>query len=275
MVLQLTQEILNQKSIRNQIIELRVIKMTMIRGVRIRATPCCGKLYASPNYLSMNFMAAGFWTDGWRENSLMPNESGLRQCACGEFLKLKDMTDIREEEKSDLPRMEHIPGELLLDCIKQCKDEDMEILARFAYWRFANHEYREIYKAHRDAEELQNKLIWDNSQKELQSWWKRALCFSTPEYARSVTSTFTVPLFEPSDEQMDNMTQLSEKILAAQKSSQRKNALNLAELYRELGRFEEAKFQINQIPDHELGTSSKIIDEHIEKQESALIRFRM
>ena len=77
--------------------------MTMIRGFRIRATPCYGKQYSSPNYLSMNFMSAGFWTDGWRENSLMHNETGLRQCACGAFVKLKDMIDIREEEKSDFP----------------------------------------------------------------------------------------------------------------------------------------------------------------------------
>lgn len=249
--------------------------MTMTRGVRIRATPCCGKLYASPNYLSMNFMAAGFWTDGWRENSLMPNESGLRQCACGEFVMLKKMIDIREEEKSDLPRMEHIPGELLQDCIKQAKDEDMEILTRFAYWHYANHEYREIYKAHRDAEELQNKLVWDNSQKELQRWWKRALRFSNPKYVRSATSTFTVPPFEPSDLQIENMTILIEKLLTSQRLNPEENALKLAELYRELGRFEEAKFQINQIPENHAGTTSLIIDEYIEKKEPALIRFRM
>ncbi len=133
--------------------------MTIIRGIRIRATPCCGKLYASPNYLSMNYMSQGFWTDGWRENSLMPNESGLRQCACGAYVKLKDMIDIREEEKPDLPRMEYIPSELLQDCINQAKNEDMEILARFAYWRSANHEYREKYRAHRDAEEESKKSL--------------------------------------------------------------------------------------------------------------------
>ena len=247
----------------------------MIRGVRIRATPCCGKLYASPNYLSMNFMSQGFWTDGWRENSLMPNESGLRQCACGAYVKLKDMIDIREEEKSDLPRMEHIPSELLQDCINQAKDDDIEILARFAYWRSANHEYREKYRKHRDAEEEKNKSDWDNSQIKLQSWWKRALRFSTPQYVRSATSIFTVPPFVPSNDQVDNMTKLCEKLLSFQKLNPKQNALNLAELYRELGRFEEAKFQISQIPDKELGTNSKVIEEQIDKLETAPIRFRM
>ena len=46
-------------------------------------------------------------------------------------------------------------------------------------------------------------------------------------------------------------------------------------LYRELGRFEEAKFKISQIPEDEAGTTSKIIEEHIDKEETALIRFRM
>ena len=249
--------------------------MTMIRGVRIRATPCCGKLYASPNYLSMNFSASGFWTDGWRDNSLMPNESGLRQCDCGAFVRLRDMIDIREEENSEIPRMKPIPGELLQDCIKQARDEEMEVLARFAYWRHANHEYREIYKAHREAEELENKLNWDASQRKAQTWWKRALRLSTPKYERTATSRFTVPPFEPSDEQVANMTKLSEKLLTSQKLKPNSNALNLAELYRELGRFEEAKFQISQIPEDEAGTTSKIISEHVDKQETALIRFRM
>ena len=115
--------------------------MTMIRGVRIRATRCCGKQYASPRYLSMNFMAFAFWTDGWRENSLMPNESGLRQCDCGAYVRLRDMIDISEEEQSDLPSLSQIPGHLLRDCIERAVDKDMEVLARFAYWRDANHEY--------------------------------------------------------------------------------------------------------------------------------------
>ena len=249
--------------------------MTMIRGVRIRATPCCGKLYSSPNYLSMNFMASGFWTDGWRDNSLMPNESGLRQCDCGAFVRLRDMIDIREEENSEIPRMKPIPGELLQDCIKQAKDEDMQVLARFAYWRHANHEYRDKYRAHRDAEEEENKLIWDASQRKAQSWWKRALRLSTPKYDRTAASPFTVPPFEPSTMQIENMTTLSDMLLASQKLKPGSNALNLAELYRELGRFEEAKFQLSQIPENEIGTTSKIISDHVDMQETAVIRFRM
>lgn len=249
--------------------------MTMIRGVSIRATRCCGKQYASPRYLSMNFMAFAFWTDGWRENSLMPNESGLRQCDCGAYVRLRDMIDIAEEERSDLPSLSQIPGHLLRDCIKRAVDEDMEVLARFAYWRHANHEYREIYKVHRDAEEEENKLVWDAFQGESQSWWKRALRLPTPEYGRSATSRFTVPPFEPSDTQIENMTILSNKLLASQRDNPKAHALDLAELYRELGRFEEARVQIGKKLENETGNTSRIIAEYIDKQETAIIRFRM
>lgn len=249
--------------------------MTMIRGARIRATQCCGKQYASPRYLSMNFMAFAFWTDGWRENSLMPNESGLRQCDCGAYVRLRDMVDISEQEQSDFPSLRQIPGHLLQDCIESAEDEDMEILARFAYWRHANHDYREKYKAHRDAEEEENKLAWDAGQRETQSWWKRTLRLSTHEYVRSATSRFTVPSFEPSDIQIENMTILSDKLLASQIDNPMAYALDLAELYRELGRFEEAQIQINKIPENETGNTSRIITEYIEKRETALIRFRM
>lgn len=249
--------------------------MTMIRGVRIRATRCCGKQYASPRYLSMNFMAFAFWTDGWRENSLMPNESGLRQCDCGAYVRLRDMIDISEEEQSDLPSLSHIPGHLLRDCIERAVDEDMEVLARFAYWRDANHEYRETYKAHRDAEEEENKLAWDAAQRESQSWWKRALRLPTPDYVRTATSRFTVPPFEPADAQIENMTILSNKLLSLQNENPNSHALDLAELYRELGRFEDAQVQISKIPKSEAGNTRRVITECIEKRETALMRFHM
>jgi len=247
----------------------------MIRGVRIQATRCCGKQYASPRYLSMNFMAFAFWTDGWRENSLMPNESGLRKCECGAYVRLRDMIDIAEEEQSDLPRLSHIPGHLLQDCIQSAKDDDMEILARFAYWRHANHEYRETYKSHRDAEEEENKKVWDAAHRESQSWWKRTLRLPTPEYVRSATSRFTVPSFEPSEIQIENMTALSTKLLVLQKNNPEANALDLAELYRELGRFDEAGVQISKIAGNETGITSKLIFDLIDKKEIALIRYRM
>ena len=64
--------------------------MTIVSGVRIVAAPCCGAHYAAPRYRSMNFMAFEYWTDGWREGSLMPNDEGLRRCTCGQFILMKE-----------------------------------------------------------------------------------------------------------------------------------------------------------------------------------------
>ena len=81
--------------------------MTMVRGVRIVAAPCCGAQYALPNYMSMNFSAFAFWTDAWRDGSLMPNDEGLRRCACGQFFLLKDTKAIEDGcRRLDIPLYE-------------------------------------------------------------------------------------------------------------------------------------------------------------------------
>lgn len=82
--------------------------MTMVRGVRIVAAPCCGAQYALPNYMSMNFSAFEFWTDGWRDGSIMPNDEGLRRCQCGQFVLLKNLVEIGAADASSLPSLGHV-----------------------------------------------------------------------------------------------------------------------------------------------------------------------
>jgi hypothetical protein len=71
------------------------------------------------------------------------------------------------------------------------------------------------------------------------------------------------------------MTALSDKLLALQLSNPGAHALDLAELYRELGRFDEAQLQISKIPENETGITSKLISDLIDRKENALIRYRM
>lgn len=117
----------------------RKSNMTIIRGVRIVAAPCCGARYAAPRYVSMNFMAFEYWTDGWRDGSLMPNDEGLRHCKCGRFVLMKDLVEIESAETGDLPRIEYVPDELLPECIAKAETEDIEVAARLGYWRHLNH----------------------------------------------------------------------------------------------------------------------------------------
>ncbi len=107
--------------------------MTIIRGVRIVAAPCCGMRYAAPQYLSMNFMAFGYWTDGWRDGSLMPNDEGLRHCQCGRFVLMRDLVQIATAAISDLPHIEYVPDILLPECIAKADSEEVEVAARLEY----------------------------------------------------------------------------------------------------------------------------------------------
>ena len=71
------------------------------------------------------------------------------------------------------------------------------------------------------------------------------------------------------------MTILSNMLLEIQKKESGRYVTTLAEIYRELGRFEEAKAQIQSIPENEVGTTSKLMADLIDDKETALIRYRM
>ena len=61
--------------------------MTRVSGRKLIASPCCHTLYAMTSYMSVNYSSFAFWTDGKRDGSLMPNDSGLRKCQCGNAKK--------------------------------------------------------------------------------------------------------------------------------------------------------------------------------------------
>lgn len=82
----------------------------------------------------------------------MPNDEGIRRCTCGQFVLLKDMVAVDAADSSELPYMDRVPDELLPECISKAASEEMEVAARLGYWRHLNHEYRQAYRQHRDAE---------------------------------------------------------------------------------------------------------------------------
>ncbi|QTX21552.1 hypothetical protein [Comamonas aquatica] len=112
--------------------------MTMVRGVRIVASPCCGAQYALPNYMSMNFSAFAFWTDGWRDGSLMPNDEGLRRCQCGQFVLLKNLVEVSTADDSTLPSLGHVSTEQLPECIASAASDEVELAARIMVWHHLN-----------------------------------------------------------------------------------------------------------------------------------------
>lgn len=250
--------------------------MTMIRGVRIVAAPCCGARYAAPRYLSMNFMAFEYWTDGWRDGSLMPNDEGLRHCQCGRFVLMQDLVEIETAETSDLPHIKYVPNELLPECIAKAASEDMEVAARLTYWRHLNHPYRQKYRQHRDSEEAATKAAWEAANPDRRTWWDKLRRRKPPIYRRPPDSPFTYPAFEPTEEQLQNMKRLS-RILLAWGSDSRPgyNSLALAELFREQGRFDEAQVIILSLDEDDEGVTSNLIEKLSKEKQSALMRYRM
>lgn len=249
--------------------------MTMVRGVRILAASCCGQRYAFPRYVSMNFMAFEYWTDGWREGSLMPNDEGLRRCKCGRFLLIKHTVEVDTAETSDLPHMDHVADEALGECIAKADSAELEIAARLLLWRSLNHPYREQYRKHRDAEEVATKAAWEAANPDRRTWWDRLRGRKAPVYRRPEHSPFTCPAFEPSPEQMQNMQRLTQLLISDATTSGYGHRLELAELYREQSRFDDAKQMIRSIAERDVNVTSKLISSLIKERQPAPTRYRM
>lgn len=257
--------------------------MTIVRGVRIMAAPCCGAQYAFPRYVSMNFSAFEYWTDGWREWSLMPNDEGLRRCKCGQFVLTKDMISIEkpaapsadDDESNELPFMNHVPDDLLPECISKASCEDMEVAARLGYWRHLNHEYRDRYRQHRDAEEAATKAAWEAANPDQRTWWDKFLSRKPPVYRRPPNSPFTYPAFEPTDEQLQNMKLLSKILSSWWTDSRRGHGMELVDLYREQGRFDEAELVISTMDIKTDDVTGQLITKLIKEKQSPPMRYRM
>jgi len=249
--------------------------MTRVRGVRIVAAPCCGARFAFPRYVSMNFSAFEYWTDGWREYSLMPNDEGLRRCKCGQFILLKDMVEVESAESSELPFIDRVPDENLPECIAKASSEEMEVAARLGYWRHLNHAYRDNYRQHRDAEEAATRAAWEAANPDRRTRWDKLLRRKAPEFSRPHNSPFTFPVFEPTEEQLENMKRLSKILLDWSAAGHGAYLMELADLYREQGRYDEAEAVILTIEDAQVGVTSRLITTLIKERQAAPMRYRM
>ena len=206
----------------------------------------------------------------------MPNDEGLRRCNCGRYVLVKNLVEIETAESSDLPRMGHVPEEQLPDCIANVDAEDLEVAARLGYWHFLNHPYRELYRQHRDAEEAATKAAWLAANPDRRTWWDKFKWRKAPSYSRPAGSPFTQPVFEPTTEQRENMLRLSELLLAWDAAAPRpRYPLELAELYRELGRFDEAEKLLQTLGESWVGVTSQLIGTLSKQRQSAPMRYMM
>jgi len=214
--------------------------MTTIAGYNLCATPCCGAIYRALNYRSMNFSAWEYWTDGYREGTLMPNDHGLRQCLCGALFLVKEMEFIEHVEETNAPHTSHVADTYLPVAIAQARTSEIELAARLDYWQLLNHPYRVLYRAHSDSK----KAAWISANPDQRSWWQRICKAQPPKYVETINQPSTYPLYELSEMQRDNLKAL----LRLHEEELRNDNETRAELHRELGQFEQAMQALQEEP---------------------------
>ena len=146
---------------------------------------------------------------------------------------------------------------------------------RVGYWRHLNHEYRERYRQHRDSEEAATKAAWEVANPDRRTLWDKLLRRKPSKYSRPTDSPFTYPAFVPTEDQLQNMTRLREILLEWNEASRWSFVMELDELYREQGRFDEAELQISTLDDNQVDVTSKLISRLIQEKQPAPMRYRM
>lgn len=256
--------------------------MTSITGYTLIASPCCRTLYKTPQYGSINLSAQGYWTDGEKEFGLMPSGGGLRKCKCGQFYLLREATSLGFEAGPETPHTQFVDAADLADATQSSR-KAVELVARRQYWMHLNDPYREFYRAHRQAEDQAAQEKWDAewhaANPDQRSAWRKfvnRLLDKKPAAPPPMdTRPFNVPPYQPSELQVRNMERLLELILEKLHEPYGPDMLEVAELYRELGRFEAAENALKQCPADDIGVPEKLMERLINEGQIAPIRYRM
>jgi hypothetical protein len=256
--------------------------MTRITGHSLIATPCCHAQYSTPRYGSMNFSAFAYWTDGETEGGLMPGGGGLRKCKCGEFYLLQDTIKFGFDAQPDTPPTVRVSAVDLPEATLH-RNKAIELVARRQYWMRLNNAYRDVYRAHREAEDKASQAKWTaewySANPDTRTAWTKLisnLLRRKPVAAPPMQNKpFTLPPYQPSQLQIGNMTRLLELLLEGGNQSYGPDPLEVTELYRELGRFEEAEGALKQCPADDIGVSVKLMERLINEDQRAPIRYQI
>jgi hypothetical protein len=256
--------------------------MTRITGFTLIASPCCRTLYSTPQYGSINLSAMGYWTDGEKEYGLMPSGGGLRKCKCGQFYLLREAIKLGFEAGPETPHTEFVDAADLADATRSSSPA-VELVARREYWKHLNDPYRELYRAHRQAEDQAAQEKWDtdwhvanpDTRPVLRKFLDRVLRNKPASPTPMDTRRFSAPPYQPSELQVQNMERLLGLILEKSHEPYGPDMLEVAELYRELGRFEEALDALRQFPSDEIGVPEKLMDSLIREGQRAPVRYRI
>ena len=256
--------------------------MTRIAGYELIASPCCRSMYAKARFSSVNFSSSAFWTDGKRENSLMPNDGGMRKCKCGKYFLLRDCTTTGLDAGENPNFPQHVHESELPYAIQTASSESVELAARRTYWMYLNDSYREKYKSHREAGDAQTELMWAsewNKENPDKRSITRKFCDiflqrKTPSAPPAKDKPFTFPDFEPTEIQTENMLRLVELVTSHPEKYSKDYPVELAELFRELGKFPEAISLLQNISAENQDMVTGLILKMAIEKHTAPIRYR-
>ena len=212
----------------------------------------------------------------------MPSGGGLRKCKCGKFYLLSEATSLGLEAGPETPHTKFVDDADLADAT-QSPRKAVELVARRQYWMHLNDPYRELYRAHRQAEDQAVQEKWDADWRaanpDQRSAWRKVLdrlLRKKPAAPPPMdTRPFSAPPYQTSALQIQNMERLLELIIEKSHEPYGPNMLEVAELYRELGRFEEAQDALKKCPADDIGVPEKLMESLIREAQSAPIRYRM
>ena len=224
----------------------------------------------------------GYWTDGAKEHGLMPSGGGLRKCKCGQFYLLREAIKLGFEAGPETPHTQFVDAADLA-AATQSPRKALELVARRQYWMHLNDPYRELYRAHRTAEDQTAQEQWNADWqaanpdtrlllRKFLDWLTRKKPASPPPMD---TRPFSALPYQPSTLQIQNMERLLELILEKSHEPYGPDMLEVAELYRELGRFEAAADALKQCPADDIGVPEKLMERLIGERQRAPIRYRL
>ncbi len=237
--------------------------MTSYSGFNLVATKCCGAVYSTPRYSSINMSASEYWTDGARLHSLMPTDGGLRRCKCGTFYLMKSTFNVGFQEERTAPTPQFVNDSELDGVLKTDLIQEVETVVRRRYWRFLNEPYRDLYRVHREIEDLK----FQRSKGFLNKILKKLGLFKDD---RANEDKFTVPDFVPSKDFCNNL----ECLLALINESESLDHLESTEILRELSRFDEAEQALSMSVD-DVSTTANLLRQLVGERANAPYRYRM
>ncbi len=202
----------------------------------------------------------------------MPNDHGLRRCKCGNYFLQSELVTISEVDETDEPSAPRVPPEDLPTAIAQARSQAIELAARLDYWQHLNHAYRDLYRAHRDAEDAATQAAWEAANPDRRTAWQKLRNMDRrPRYEPALGRPITFPVFEASPIQRANMLALLGLIDTADET--KRHAFTRVELHRELGQFNEARKALVLVDQEDIASVCRLALQLVDQCHAAPVRY--